>query len=192
MRLAHHHVVCPSRRHLQEMQCGVVGDRILFMGYLALLKKHKRDLDRSKALWTGTTPVPKLAYHRNFGEFCFQVSLPSPVPPSLPLPSTLLFSQSSLLPRAHWVNVAATLVTLVWAVLALSAQCTFHPVSGFVEGDWNAITILSPCQLGPTAAKQGLLVRASKWPARIASSWSVVLSLYALCTRPCGYCCRKQ
>ena len=72
------------------MQCGVVGDRILFMDYLKLLKKHKRDLDRSKALWTGTTPVPKLAYHRNFGEFCFQVSLPSSLPPSHRLVSQCL------------------------------------------------------------------------------------------------------
>lgn len=76
------------------MQCGVVGDRILFLEYLALLKKHKRDLDRSKALWTGTTPVPRLAYHRNCGEFCFQVCSPL-FSPSLPLiVVNLLFSQS--------------------------------------------------------------------------------------------------
>ena len=52
-----------------------VGDRIQFMDYLTLLKKHKRDADRSKALWTGTTPVLNLRYHRNMGEFCFHVSI---------------------------------------------------------------------------------------------------------------------
>ena len=44
------------------------------MDYLQLLKKHKRDADRSRALWSGTTPVLRCAYHRNFGEFCFHVS----------------------------------------------------------------------------------------------------------------------
>ena len=43
------------------------------MDYLKLLKKHKRDADRSKALWSGTTPVLQCAYHRNCGEFCFHV-----------------------------------------------------------------------------------------------------------------------
>ena len=57
------------------MHAQLIGDRIQFMDYLALLKKHKRDSDRSKALWTGTTPVLNLRYHRNFGEFCFHVSI---------------------------------------------------------------------------------------------------------------------
>ena len=45
------------------------------MEYLQLLKKHKRDADRSRSLWSGKTPVLQCAYHRNFGEFCFHVSL---------------------------------------------------------------------------------------------------------------------
>ena len=52
-----------------------LGDRLQFIDYLTLLKKHKRDADRSKALWTGTTPVLNLRYHRNVGEFCFHVSI---------------------------------------------------------------------------------------------------------------------
>ena len=52
-----------------------MGDRLVFMDYLKLLKKHKRDADRSKSLWSGTTPVLSLAYHRNCGEFCFHVSV---------------------------------------------------------------------------------------------------------------------
>ena len=44
------------------------------MDYLQLLKKHKRDADRSRALWSGTTPVLKCAYSRNCGEFMFHVS----------------------------------------------------------------------------------------------------------------------
>ena len=54
----------------------MVGERILFLEYLKLLKKHKRDADRSRSLWTATTPYLSLAYHRNCGEFCFHVSFP--------------------------------------------------------------------------------------------------------------------
>ena len=39
-----------------------IGDRILFLDFLTLLKKSKRDADRSKALWSGTTPVLKCGY----------------------------------------------------------------------------------------------------------------------------------
>ena len=52
----------------------MVGERILFLEYLKLLKKHKRDADRSRSLWTATTPYLSLAYHHNCGEFCFHVS----------------------------------------------------------------------------------------------------------------------
>ena len=66
----------PSQEsHLKEIGINIVGDRIVFMEYLKLLKKHKRDADRSKALWNGTTPVLSLAYHHNCGEFCFHVSV---------------------------------------------------------------------------------------------------------------------
>ena len=60
--------------HLKEIGCVVVGDRIIFLEYLKLLKKHKRDADRSRALWNATTPVLSLAYHRNCAEFCGHVS----------------------------------------------------------------------------------------------------------------------
>ena len=60
--------------HIKELGCTVLGDRILFMEYLALLKKHKRDLDRSKALWTAQTPVNSCAYHENCGKYlCYVV-----------------------------------------------------------------------------------------------------------------------
>ena len=60
--------------HIKELGCAVLGDRILFMEYLALLKKHKRDLDRSKALWTAQTPVNSCAYHENCGKYlCYVV-----------------------------------------------------------------------------------------------------------------------
>ena len=60
--------------HIKELGCAVLGDRILFMEYLALLKKHKRDLDRSKALWSAQTPVNSCAYHENCGKYlCFLV-----------------------------------------------------------------------------------------------------------------------
>jgi len=54
--------------HIKELGCAVLGDRILFMEYLALLKKHKRDLDRSKSLWTAQTPLNSCAYHKNCGK----------------------------------------------------------------------------------------------------------------------------
>ena len=67
--------VIPSQEtHLREIGISIVGDRLVFMDYLKLLKKHKRDADRSKSLWSGTTPVLSLAYHHNCGEFCFHVS----------------------------------------------------------------------------------------------------------------------
>ncbi|XP_064384259.1 uncharacterized protein LOC135333263 [Halichondria panicea] len=59
--------------HLQELKVMVIGDRIIFLEYLKLLKKHKRDADRSKALWTGVTPVKNCAYHQNCLGFCFHV-----------------------------------------------------------------------------------------------------------------------
>ena len=64
-----------TRSHLKDMGFTIVGDRITFLEYLKQLKKHKRDLDRSRALWTATTPVCSLGYHRSFGEYLFQVSL---------------------------------------------------------------------------------------------------------------------
>jgi hypothetical protein len=69
-----------QEEHIKEMGCAVLGDRILFMDYLQLLKKHKRDADRSKSLWTGTTPVLRCAYHRNCGEFFFHLCCPCCVP----------------------------------------------------------------------------------------------------------------
>ena len=60
--------------HIKELGCAVLGDRILFMEYLSLLKKHKRDLDRSKALWTAQTPVNSCAYHENCSKYlCYVV-----------------------------------------------------------------------------------------------------------------------
>ena len=59
---------------MKELGCVVLGDRLVFLEYLKLLKKHKRDADRSRSLWSATTPVPKLPYHKNCGQFCFHVS----------------------------------------------------------------------------------------------------------------------
>ena len=73
-------LMCLTEEHMKEMGCAVLGDRILFLDYLALLKKHKRDADRSRALWNATTPVLSLAYHRNCSDFCFHVCCPCCVP----------------------------------------------------------------------------------------------------------------
>ncbi len=60
----------------------VVGERIKFLEYLRLLKKQKKDADRSKALWSATTPVTNCAYHDKCGGFCFLVSMNIMVAPS--------------------------------------------------------------------------------------------------------------
>ncbi len=84
-------LMCLNEDHMKEMGCAVlgegcgllmgvviilfiIGDRILFLDFLALLKKHKRDADRSKSLWSATTPVLKCAYHRNCTSFLTHVS----------------------------------------------------------------------------------------------------------------------
>ena len=49
----------------------------MFLDYLTLLKKSKRDADRSRALWSGTTPVLKCGYHRNCSAYMSHVSCAS-------------------------------------------------------------------------------------------------------------------
>lgn len=66
--------------HMKELGVLVLGDRIMFMEFLKFLKKHKRDADRSKSLWSGTTPVLSCAYHQNCGQFCFHLICPCCVP----------------------------------------------------------------------------------------------------------------
>ncbi len=53
--------------------CFSAGDRILFLDYLTLLKKSKRDADRSRSLWSGTTPVLKCGYHQNCSSYMTHV-----------------------------------------------------------------------------------------------------------------------
>ena len=65
--------------HMKELGCAVLGDRIAFMNYLDLLKRHKREADRSKSLWSGITPVKSCAYHDHCGRFMFHVSVQSVV-----------------------------------------------------------------------------------------------------------------
>lgn len=69
-----------TESHMKEMGCCVLGDRILFLDYLVLLKKHKRDADRSRALWHATTPVRNCAYHRNCFDFCCFLLCPCCIP----------------------------------------------------------------------------------------------------------------
>ena len=65
-----------TEEHMKELTCAVLGQRILFLEYLALLKRHKRDADRSKTLWSVTTPKwGKPSHHHRCSGFCFQVSL---------------------------------------------------------------------------------------------------------------------
>ena len=63
-----------TEEHMKELACSVLGERILFLEYLAVLKRHKRDADRSKALWSASTPHwGRQDEHRSCAGFCFQV-----------------------------------------------------------------------------------------------------------------------
>lgn len=62
-------LIALQESHLKELGCDRVGDRLTLLDYLHVLKKHKKDLDRSQALWTGTTPVASCAYHPNCGSY---------------------------------------------------------------------------------------------------------------------------
>ena len=42
---------------------------LLLQLLLQVLKKHKKDLDRSQALWTNTTPVASCAYHESCSSY---------------------------------------------------------------------------------------------------------------------------
>ncbi|KAL5479820.1 hypothetical protein EMCRGX_G023406 [Ephydatia muelleri] len=69
-----------TEEHMKEMGCAVLGDRIAFINYLDLLKRHKREADRSKSLWSGVTPVKSCAYHNHCGSFMLHVLCPCCVP----------------------------------------------------------------------------------------------------------------
>ena len=59
--------------HVKELGFRVLGERLLFLEYLSVLKKNKRDLDRSKALWSITTPLwGKQSHHQSLMGCCFQ------------------------------------------------------------------------------------------------------------------------
>lgn len=65
-----------TEEHMKELTCAVLGQRVLFLEYLAVLKRHKRDADRSKTLWSVTTPEwGKQSHHHRCTGFCFQVRL---------------------------------------------------------------------------------------------------------------------
>ncbi|KAL5480090.1 hypothetical protein EMCRGX_G023712 [Ephydatia muelleri] len=66
-----------TEEHMKELTCAVLGQRVLFLEYLAVLKRHKRDADRSKTLWSVTTPEwGKQSHHHRCTGFCFQFCFP--------------------------------------------------------------------------------------------------------------------
>ncbi|XP_063689793.1 uncharacterized protein LOC134822593 isoform X2 [Bolinopsis microptera] len=51
-----------EERNLVEMGVNVIGDRLMILSYLKLLKKKKIEADKMATLWQGETPAPGLAY----------------------------------------------------------------------------------------------------------------------------------
>ena len=69
-------LVALSEEHLKELDVMLLGDRVLFLEYLAILKKKKRQLERSTSLWTGTTPYISCAYSSNPCQYLFRLCCP--------------------------------------------------------------------------------------------------------------------
>lgn len=61
-----------TEEHLKELGAFLLGDRLSFMEFLTILKKKKRQLDRSATLWSGMTPHISCSYSDNLGQFLFR------------------------------------------------------------------------------------------------------------------------
>ena len=69
-------LVSLTEEHLKELNVMLLGDRVLFLEYLVILKKKKNQQERSNSLWTGTTPHVSCAYSSNPCQYLFRVCCP--------------------------------------------------------------------------------------------------------------------
>ena len=69
-------LVALTEEHLKELNVMLLGDRVLFLEYLGILRKKKRQQERAKSLWTGTTPHVSCAYSSNPGQYLFWFCCP--------------------------------------------------------------------------------------------------------------------
>ena len=58
--------------HLKELGVMLLGDRIMFLDYISILQKKKRQQERSATLWEGTTPHLSCAYSDNCCQCLFR------------------------------------------------------------------------------------------------------------------------
>jgi len=65
-----------EERSLVEMGVNVVGDRLMILSYLKLLKKKKIEADKMATVWQGETPAPGLAYSEDCGQCCAKIFCP--------------------------------------------------------------------------------------------------------------------
>ena len=65
-----------NEEHLKELEVMLLGDRILFLDYLNVLKKKKMQEERAKSLWKGTTPHVSCAYSSNPCQCLFRFCCP--------------------------------------------------------------------------------------------------------------------
>ncbi|XP_031550776.1 uncharacterized protein LOC116288165 isoform X2 [Actinia tenebrosa] len=63
-------LILMQERHLVEMGIQCLGDRLMLMDFITLLKKKKKEVEMSGAQWSGVTPAPGIAYKEDCGECC--------------------------------------------------------------------------------------------------------------------------
>jgi len=65
-----------EERNLTEMGVSVIGDRLMIMSYLKLLKKKKVEHDKMATLWQGETPYGGLEYSEDCAQCCGKIFCP--------------------------------------------------------------------------------------------------------------------
>ena len=65
-----------EERNLVEMGINVVGDRLILMSYLKMLKKKKVENDKMATLWSGETPASGVQYAEDGAQCCGKIFCP--------------------------------------------------------------------------------------------------------------------
>jgi len=65
-----------EERNLIEMGVSVIGDRLMILSYLKLLKKKKVEADKMATLWQGETPATGIQYSEDCGQCCAKIICP--------------------------------------------------------------------------------------------------------------------
>ncbi len=85
--VSHAHALQES--HLKELDVLILGDRLMLLEYLKLLKKHKRDADRSRSLcWTAASILPSSETANILRASVNELAIMSPKDTNLPVIDT--------------------------------------------------------------------------------------------------------